>query len=312
MVKSQDQALEEAIGWQIRLHRADSADWERFTEWLEADPAHLAAYEEVAAADEAAARLIETKQPPVTSFGQPRRTPDFNRRAVVGLAIAAAIAGIIGFTALDETQKPQILETGAGERRMIALEDGTRIHLNGATRIIIDGEERRQLKLERGEALFAVVHDPANPFRVEAGSAVVQNLGTVFNVVHEGDRVVAAVAEGLVQFSAGGAVVRLAPGMTARQEGERIAITRGDAAEVGAWQNGQLSYSSASLAEIALDLSRNTGLNLKVSPELAGRRFSGVIVLDSDHQQLLRRVSALLEADVRPSGEGWILTPSDG
>lgn len=303
--------MEEAILWTIRLRHADSHEWEEFTGWLEADPAHLRAYEEVAAVDDAAAALLgSSSRKPVFTVEQPPRR-SLGRRTVLGWGVAAAFAGAISFAVLKENPKPQIVETGFGERRMIALEDGTRIHVNGATRLSIDGDNPRLVTLERGEALFMVVHDASNPFRVEAGSAVIQNLGTIFNVVHERERLAAAVAEGAVRFSSHGAKVDLTAGMSVRQSGDRLIVSRGDAAAVGAWREGQLSYSSAPLSEVAQDLSRNTGLAVKVSPDLAGRRFSGVIVLDGDRPRLLRRVAALLEVDVRPAGDGWILTSSD-
>ena len=42
---------EEAIAWVLRLREAGADDWEAFTLWLEADPAHQAAYDEAALAD---------------------------------------------------------------------------------------------------------------------------------------------------------------------------------------------------------------------------------------------------------------------
>lgn len=304
--------MDEAVRWTIRLPHAASHEWEEFTAWLEADPAHLRAYEQVAAVDQAAAGLLGSGSPkPVFVAEQPPRRSLLGRRVVLGWGVAAAFAGAISFAVLQENPKPQVVETGFGERRLIALDDGTRIHVNGGTKLSIDGDSRRHVKLERGEALFMVVHDASNPFRVEAGGAVIQNLGTVFNVVHERDRLATAVAEGAVRFSAHGAKVDLTAGMSVRQSGDRLIVSRGDTAAVGAWREGQLSYSSAPLSEVAQDLSRNTGLTMRVSPDLADRRFSGVIVLDGDRPRLLRRVSALLEVDVRPAGDGWILTSSD-
>ena len=46
-----DNPLQEAIDWTIRLREASPEEWRAFTAWLEADPAHLAAYDEVSQAD---------------------------------------------------------------------------------------------------------------------------------------------------------------------------------------------------------------------------------------------------------------------
>ena len=53
-MKNRKEIEAEAVGWVIRLREAGEADWDAFTLWLEADPEHLAAYEEAALADDAA------------------------------------------------------------------------------------------------------------------------------------------------------------------------------------------------------------------------------------------------------------------
>ncbi|QHL90470.1 hypothetical protein GVO57_06010 [Sphingomonas changnyeongensis] len=78
----------------------------------------------------------------------------------------------------------------------MTLADGSRVDLNGGTRIALDRGNPRFARLERGEALFTIVHDEARPFEVHAGDAVLRDLGTVFDVVREPDRLRVAVAEG--------------------------------------------------------------------------------------------------------------------
>ena len=54
-------AREQAIEWMIRQRDPAFADWEPFTDWLEADPENNAAYSELAAREESLAeRLAET------------------------------------------------------------------------------------------------------------------------------------------------------------------------------------------------------------------------------------------------------------
>ena len=48
--------MEQALAWHLRLRDADETAWEEFTAWLERDPAHNAAYEEVATRDDAQRR----------------------------------------------------------------------------------------------------------------------------------------------------------------------------------------------------------------------------------------------------------------
>ena len=309
MSRTKDQIMDEAIRWTVRLREADAGAWEEFTGWLEADPEHLLAYEEVASLD-AALGEIEPQRAPAAVIAEARPRPLLKRRALLGGAAAAMAAAAAWFTLLSPAATYAV-GTGPGERQSIALEGGTRIDLNGDSRIVLDRGDSRFARLERGEALFTVAHQPGNPFRVEAGEAVIRNIGTVFNVTNEGGSVAVEVAEGGILFASQGEEVRVGAGGTVRSAPGRIETGKRDAATIGGWRQGQLSYSSATLADIARDLSRSSGHAVSASPEVAQQRFSGVIVVDKDPERMRRRVSALLDVDVRLAGKGWILAPPD-
>ncbi len=296
-----------AISWVVRLRRADAGDWEAFTAWLEADPAHAAAYEEAALVD---ADLDALGPPqPLSQPEAPSRSA-WTRRAFVGWgAAAAAVAALVGYSTLPGGGDLYAIETRAGERRSVALADGGRIDLNGGTRIQLDRDNVRFARLEQGEALFTIVHDAARPFEVQAGGATMRDLGTVFNVVAGARRVEVGVAEGAVLFDPSGAAVNLTPGMTLRREGEgRPLVSRVETDAVGGWRAGRLSYRSATMDEVAADLARNLGVRVTASPAVAGQVFTGVIILDSNAETALRRAASVLGVSASRSGDGWILT----
>jgi len=311
MPQSRKQVEEAAIAWLIRLRDGGAEDWERFTAWLEADPEHAAVYDEVALADDALGALPPAAPLPAANDEAPPQR-SFGRRTFLGWSVAAALVATTGYLTLHQQADLYAIETGPGQRRSIDLADGSRIDLNGSTRIVLDRENVRFASLAEGEALFTMAHDPSRPFRVEAGDAEIRVVGTVFNVVHAGGEVEVAVAEGAVLFNPGREAVSLSAGMALRSAGGRLARVREDAAAVGGWRESRLSYSSATTARIAADLSRNLGVPVRAGPEVAGRRFSGVIVLDEDRERLFRRVAALLGVDARRSGEGWLLTAGSG
>ena len=306
----EDRIEEEAIAWHVRLREASDEEWERFTLWLEADPVHAQVYDEVALVDDALGALPAAPPrplPPLREEPPPRRV---GRRMVLGSGIAAVLAAVAYF-AFTPGDGLYAIETPPGEPRSITLADGSRIHLNGSTRILLDRDEVRFARLAEGEALFTMAHDAARPFRVEAGEAEIRVIGTVFNVVHARDVVEVAVAEGAVLFNPGAEAVRLTAGSSIVKSDDGIVRGSTPAAAVGAWRESRLVYSSAPLSRIAADLSRNIGVPVAVSPEVATATFSGVIMLDADQERLFRRVSALLSVDARRSGEGWVLTASD-
>jgi transmembrane sensor len=219
------------------------------------------------------------------------------------------LVATLGYVTLDSTDNLLRLETAAGARRSHTLADGSRIDLNGATVLVLDRTRPRFAKVEKGEALFTVVHDPERPFGVEAGGTYIKDVGTVFNVAFSGGELEVAVAEGEVILNPNREAVNLSAGMVIRTEGARAVVSRTEVESIGGWRAGRLSYDAASFSKIAQDLSRNLGIPVKLDPQLAKRRFSGVIVLDPDRTLVLRRVAGLLEVDARRTGDGgWNLT----
>jgi len=85
----------------------------------------------------------------------------------------------------------------------IQLSDGSRIDLNTDTELSIQYTwTARSVKLERGEALFSVVHNPEKPFEVIAAGGRIQDIGTRFNIYRQADRVSVTVLEGEVSVAA--------------------------------------------------------------------------------------------------------------
>lgn len=315
MMKSSKQAEQEAALWVIRLREANEEEWNAFTSWLEADPAHLAAYDEAALVDAEAEEMLPRMDPsepsqPIPAFRhQPADTKGAHgRRAFMGWAIAASLLLTTGYVALGGSGGTSVIETRPGERRQVALEDGSRVELNGGTRLVLDEGRPRFARLERGEALFHVVHDASQPFEVEAGEALLRDMGTVFNVVLEKASLEVAVSEGAVLYNPGREAKNLAPGMSLRKSAGALRVDHVDPGSVGGWHQGRLLYSAAPVSRVAADLSRNVGVPVTASPDVAARPFSGVIMLGGDPGAVLARTAALLGLSVRQTADGWILT----
>jgi transmembrane sensor len=112
-----------------------------------------------------------------TGRAAPRKAiPARPRRRWIGGSIAAALAlTVLG--ALEDW--PMLLRadytTGVGERRSVALADGSHVTLDSGSAIAVDlSGARRHIRLLKGAALFTVAPDRAHPFTVEAagGSAL--------------------------------------------------------------------------------------------------------------------------------------------
>jgi len=309
--------MDEAIAWHVRLQgpMADGALWAEFTAWMEVDPAHADAYDAVALADDclsdelAETPVAEKDTRRATNDNEPGVRPWFRRTALLSVAASLVLALFLS-PFLLRSPGMEVIMTNPGETREIALGDGSTIALNGGTTIRIDRKAERFARLDTGEAIFTIKHDSARPFVVETGDGTLRDLGTIFNVRQSANGLEVGVSEGSVQYDPGARAVTVAAGKQLRvQRGKSTAVvTAIDPASVGGWRQGRLSYHDASLATIALDLSRSLGTPVTVSPDLASRRFSGVIRVDRDEARLFRQLESLLGVHARHSAKGWQLT----
>lgn len=102
--------------------------------------------------------------------------------------------------------QPQIQEIVAakGEKSQIVLPDGTKVWLNGDSKLFYESDFKgasREVKLE-GEAFFDVVKDPSKPFIVHAATIDIKVLGTSFNVkAYEEESVETTLYRGLVNIT---------------------------------------------------------------------------------------------------------------
>ncbi|WP_166038185.1 FecR domain-containing protein [Sphingosinicella sp. YJ22] len=303
MTDRRDDIEAEAIGWVIRLRDAGADDWAAFTDWLEADPAHAAAYDEAALAELEWGGLAR----PERAVPKPRPgARPFNRRFFLGTGIAAALAGIIALGTL-QTQGTYAVETAAGERRSVELADGSRVDLNGNSRILLDRGDPRVATLERGEALFTVVHNDADPFEVRTGDVLLRDMGTVFNVLRDGEMLDVAVAEGVVEYNPGRAAVTLRAGMAlSRHSDAAPEVAQRSPEAITGWRDGRLIYAATTIGTVAGDLARNLGVPVRAEPDVAQRPFTGVIRVD-DGPETIQRAAQLMGVNARPSNGGWTL-----
>lgn len=304
--------IEAAIDWLVRLQSdaATERDWRDFDAWLTASPDHAQAYDAALAFDERLdldARLAEraASAAPAAKVVS-RRT----RRAwfwPATLAIGAIAATFVVVAVLPPSGRlvdgrETTYATGVGERRTIALEDGTRIELNAASRLSVRFERHaRRVRLDDAQAFFDVVEDPSRPFLVEAGDVRVRVVGTQFDVRRRDGRVAVNVGRGLVEVraerSGEAAPYRLRPGQgLSHQEGrgEHPRVSTIAVEEIASWRQGRLIYRDQPLSQVADDMNRLFPRPVKLGDaQAAHMRLSGVLIVDSQ-DAMVDRLSRLL------------------
>lgn len=270
------------------------------------------------------ARMDQPETPVIPLRAPVRRAAPAPRRAMPApwLRAAAAIVLLLGvawfawrMTGPGASSSLVAYTTGIGERDTVRLRDGTTVILGPASRLAVAegyGRRSRQVHL-RGEALFDVRHDDARPFTVRAGQAWVRDIGTTFSVTADsaaGVRVV--VTQGAVALRAAdeaedrevvlqrGDRGTLAAG---RVRAERAAATEDDVA----WTRGRLVFRDAPFPQVAADLRRWYGVELRAADAaVAGRRLTASFQGEPP-DAVLRVVGLALGAEVEVRGDTAVL-----
>ncbi|OJW60082.1 MAG: hypothetical protein BGO57_05485, partial [Sphingomonadales bacterium 63-6] len=263
MTNTEQAIIEQAVAWHL-ASLGDAMDWDGFTQWLEADPRHRAAFDEVALADALIADHPEA-MPPVEVANDDWRGDDalptprkglFSMRWAGG-AIAASLVAVL---AVWQFAPGSTVTYSTGmESREIALEDGSRIELAPHSKLKIEGREEERMALEGG-AWFDIRHDPSRSLAITAGALEISDIGTQFDIQSAAGQVRVQVAQGELRVSseALGKPLRLAAGhgVTFDPAGGTAQVATLPSGRAGEWRDGRLSFDAAPLPLVAADLSR--------------------------------------------------------
>jgi transmembrane sensor len=321
MNRAASHVTEEAADWLLRLDEDDAGLCHtEFVAWLRQSPRHMDEFlmvettyrtierffpRERAVIDqllcEAASDVVplhaapQPECPPPAGASSTR--PLLPRRRLLWAAMVFPLLICSAFFAAYFLQN-ELYETAIGEQRAFKLPDGSLLNLNTHSRVEIDFSATvRNVRLLEGEALFTVKPDSARPFRVATETAVVQAVGTAFNVYRRAaDITSVAVVEGRVKvFSPrdGGLSAGQPPaaGDSLLGVGEEAQISRSagivrspqpDVTQAVAWRERRLVFRGTTLREVLNEFNRyNADLKLMATdPELLRRRITATFDAD--------------------------------
>jgi transmembrane sensor len=186
------------------VHDGDDHARAEAAAWISADPANAVAYARMDAVWDSA-RCLRAGPELAIDLGAQDLEParprwSATRRGFAAGLIAAAGAGVgLAVPSVRRLLFGQSIHTAIGERRDVALADGSIVRLNTASRVQVRmTETARIVRLIDGEALFDVAHDENRPFLVDVGHARIRAVGTEFNVRIRSELVELTVTEGTV------------------------------------------------------------------------------------------------------------------
>jgi transmembrane sensor len=294
---------ETAARWfALRRRKPDCIEEKQFADWLEADPAHRQAYDEVSrswdTAAVAAADPMVVKMRTDALMARPvREQRDYSRLWGV---LATASLVLIAFTGVSlmqpdwlgstgdiaSNQDRIVFRTNVGERATATLEDGSTVVLNTSSILEINYSKlRRDVRLIAGQALFKVAHDPARPFIVAAASHEVVAVGTEFEVRLDGEKIQVALLQGRVRVepiaarrgtAAADSVAVMAPGEQLVASAAGMVVNRADVEELVSWKSGRVRFDNMRLGDAVAEMNRYSRTRILIDdPAAADIRITG-------------------------------------
>ena len=270
---------EAASDWFTR--QQDSQPWTaqdkiNFEHWLQQDPRHRLAYEEISNTWRVFEQ-IERPAPPAadspTTGAKPAQTRPHKTgwRDRLGLRWQAVLGGALTFCATlgigtwywyqHSPQYTTHVTTVQAQQRDITLPDGSVVSLNQNSSLEVQySPHERSLELLQGEAFFKVAPQGDHRFVVKSANTQIRVIGTAFNVRLAPSRIYVSVREGMVSVNS-----------TGNKENHSTTLKAGDALRIsadtglqnpspstpdraGAWQSGQLIFKRTPLHEVIDEL----------------------------------------------------------
>ncbi|WP_335944506.1 FecR family protein [Pseudomonas sp. G166] len=310
----QDKVRDAAAHWFVRLqaHAMSVEERQRFDAWLGEHPNHRDEIQLLQGIWSATDLLPRERLQALCErpAERPRRRPLLRYAVAAGLLAVAIGLGL--FSGLSSsTDYSGEFATTLGERRHIALPDGSMIDLNSRSRVRVQfAHHQRRVELAEGEALFTVEHDAGRPFTVDAGNGQVTVTGTRFDVRRDADRTRVAVEQGSVKVQGRDAprtqYVSLTPGLGTQIDAQgKVATPYAINAEaLTAWRNGKLVFNNAPLSEVAQEVSRYRANPLRVGSAAVGNLRLTSVFRSDNPEALLKALPNILPVAVRTLDDG--------
>ena len=193
------------------------AEQDEYLQWLAADPRHGEAmarhrrtwesFDRLAGLNAAVPAVPDPDLLAPRAHARPQRT----WRRLAWLAVPLAAAAAITLVVANRSAPVAVASASAFSATELlppieerTLEDGSTIRLNrGAALQVVFTPDERRVRLEHGEADFAVAKDSARAFVVESGGVRIRAVGTAFNVRLTEEAIEVIVTEGVVALARG-------------------------------------------------------------------------------------------------------------
>lgn len=322
--------IEEAARWRVRLTEQGLESSEAFESWLTV-PENAAAWRQVEGPWRDFGVAATTPEMMAAREGALRRARASGQSAATGLRMRALGGIAAGFVALAiggwfwADAQPDTYRTDLGERRTVALKDGSIMALDSGTEVRVRyTPDARRLELVSGQARFDVAKRPTQPFTVQARDHVVIATGTAFNVDMLGPNVFVTLIEGRVTVVPDDLEAKtrseLLHAPTTRSDvrvltpGERLLIAPSHPGKVEtvtadralAWEMGQIVFENEPLSSAAARISRYGRQTISTEGPAGDLRITGVFTT-GDRTAFIDAVTSYLPVEAVADAKGTVV-----
>ena len=307
-----------AADWLTLLMSGEAGDEQQhqWRQWRQAHVDHEVAWLHVEAVT---GRMKSLESAPayaaLSSHGASGRPSLVTRRRATRMLLWGGIvtgAGLLAYRTDTWQAGMADYRSSTGEQRNLTLDDGTRLTLNtgSAVNVRFDANQRRIL-LVAGEIMIATRHRPEltdpRPLLVATAEGSIRSLGTRFTVRQRAGRTSVAVQESAVEVSPRSecrCVRLLHAGEQTQFSRDAVEAPRPADAHGDAWARGQLVADEQRLGDFLAELDRYRPGVLRVDPQIAGLRLSGVFPL-ADTDRILATLPSVLPVRVQWRTRFW-------
>jgi transmembrane sensor len=270
-----------------------------FLAWLQASPLHVLSYLRVARVMEKLRTLTVDADVPLEEFlarsraRAPSLQPSLKskrrfewsatRERPMGILLAVAVSalslGLLWWGQVNQRAHEITLRARHGEVLVSRLPDGSTIHLDSDSAVLLRYTARERVAVvSAGRSFFEVVHDEKRRFRLESGDAGAIAVGTQFEVTRDKESTLITVADGKVAVFAGtpswlsyGAqappdVRRVSAGYALRVVGKTIAASpvRVDLTQSLGWLVHKIVFENRPLSAVVEEFNRYSPIRIEV------------------------------------------------
>lgn len=279
--------LRDASEWVQRLNESNAQTVvDQWMQWCQSDPLNLPMFEQMQRIWDG---FSEARGTACCSPANANRLKHRNRLIALAASVVLLV-GAAGWLALRYSAV-QVLDTAVGQQRRITLVDGSRLDLAPDSRVSTRFTlARRDVRLERGQAFFAVAHSAMRPFIVRVNSLTVTAVDTAFDVRIDPTNTVVTVSEGRVTVAPGAdeasggprtntEAVRAGVGqrVTFSKSARRLSVATVDPRVAESWRDGRLQFVGEPLEDVVGVVNRYSAPQIVVAPALQQTRFTGTV-----------------------------------